>query len=466
MAISLAMITGQLTGQIEVSNNTLDYGKVAVWKNDTLVFSIKNRSATIAKLLPTYNPTTLLIGPKDIKPGQTADYKIVAYPAEKGYFEFRPTYYFSNSNNPVALVVKGTVGVFDDNALFQCPKLENKPAPPKPAYIKIQVVDEITNKPIYHSNIVVRGVGSEVSLEGSGTEIEANARKYTISVTAEGYLPKISNYIFTKNGDIVLVKLKPIVSNDEPEEKVVLEEEPIGSLHRDVLDTLSKKQAKQVVDLEEDITQKKEDKNVVEKVTQSEIKRNRLEKLTTEFANSNKPPQHVIILADVSFSMKRNGYLEELKTALIATMKTLRPIDSVSLITFSTRNVVLADHISARFLDSLNIVIGTIEAQGGTNAKIALKTAYGMADRYDNNTQIFLFTDGKFNTPGTSVNWYAEYSKERSLNKHYTLNIILFSNDETDYAFMQKVAINGKGGAFYINKWGIETLILEQLLNQ
>lgn len=453
MLLSLILIVGNLFSQIQVSKTVLDYGKVAIWKNDTLVFWIQNNNATPAKLLPTYNPTTLLIGPHEIAPGQKVTYKIVAYPSEKGNFEFRPSFFFSNSNAPIILVVKGAVNAFDDNALFQCPKLENTPTPAKSPFIKIKVIDENTGKPIYHSNIIVRGTSRELNLDGSSTEFEGLERKYTISVSAEGYNTKIGNYIFTKSGDVIVVQLKPVEQVEDLIEEQVY------------LDTFIHKQADFAKDEVQKTSEVKDkETKVLKEVPQTDLKRNKLEKLTNDFATSEKPPQHIIILADVSFSMKRNGYLEELKTALKGTMETLRPIDSVSLITFSTANVVLSDHVSVRFLDSLNRSINAIQAQGGTNAKIALKTAYGMADRYYNYTQIFLFTDGKFNAPGTSVNWYAEYAKQRSENKNYKLNIILFSNEETDYLFMQQVAFNGNGNAFYINKWGIETLILEQLL--
>ena len=51
------VVTSQLSyGQLKSNISALNYGKVEVWKNDTLYIEIKNRSNTPAELLPTYNP--------------------------------------------------------------------------------------------------------------------------------------------------------------------------------------------------------------------------------------------------------------------------------------------------------------------------------------------------------------------------------------------------------------------------
>lgn len=491
-------------GQIRVSQSTFDYGKVKVWKNDTFTFTVKNKGNTSAKLLPTYNPRVQLIGPASIAAGSEAEFKIVAYPRAKGYFEFNPKFYFNNSLESLNLTIKGNIKSFDESALYNCPKLQNDPIKFKHKQLKIEIRDSKTKRVIYHAQSELSNPFNNLIFNGGYGKINTFHGEYTISSQAEGYESRSIKIFFDDASDVFIMYLNPLADEEEMdddyeptsdetisledvnEEEEVQEEFIEKNDSTNALETNNNKKSilEKLLKTEDKVEENKEEKKpeVVEIVEEEEedkdeekeeIKEEQAEKkdpiqeMGEKLQKSELPPQHIIVLADVSFSMRRGGYIDDLKKSLQLTLQYLRPQDSLTIITFSTSNLVLADHIGAAQKDSIALAIEEIKARGGTNAKIALKSGYGVSKRYESKTsrtRILLFTDGQFNTPGTSQNWYANYVKENYAPKNYQLDILLFSARESDYRFLSPISEAGKGKTHYLGE--NLTLFLLKLLNE
>ena len=500
------LVLNAVSAQIKVSKSVFDYGKVEIWKNDTFSFVVENKGRQPARLLPTYNPRVQLIGPTTIPAGSEIEYKIVAYPRAKGFFEFQPTFYFSNSIESLNLTIRGKIKSFDESALYNCPKLQNDPVEFKPKQLKIEVRDDETKRVIYHAETKLSNAINDLVFNGGYGKVNTFHGEYNIYSQAEGYEPKSVQIIFDASKDRFVIFLKPLkdeldeevnyeptsketISLDHfkedqnPEKEETISEGQLGKesqkAKKSILEELLKKEEKtaeveasnEPEPLEIDKEETKEDfieeeKIAVEKEGVVE-KKDPVQELGEKLKNSELPPQHIIVLADVSFSMRRGGYLDDLKEALELTVQYLRPQDSLSIVTFSTSNIVLADHMGASDQDSILIAIRNIKARGGTNAKIALRSGYGIAKRYakeSNQTQLLLFTDGQFNTPGTSQNWYASYVRDNYLPKDYRLNILLFSERESDYKFLEPISSASGGATTYLN--GNTSEMLLRVLNR
>jgi len=430
-----------LSAQILPNSINLNYGKVNTWKNDTLEFYLTNKSNTTAKLLPTYSPYLLLLGPLEILPFAKVKYKIVAYPTVKGNFDFLYAYYFSNQQEPIRVSAIGYVKGFDELAMFECPKIEQVDKKPT-SFFNLKIVDSSSNKLIYHATTNITSYGNSINFEGPSLKLNTQIGLYDLTIAADGYLSKKEQINYIKSNEIFVIKMVPI-SEIPLIAEVLLNSFPDLNTITGVNEVILPKEIIKENEIQDLIISQN---SVI--ISNPNIETNINLDIAKEYQISGLPPQHIIILADVSFSMKRQGHLDALKLALNQTIIALRPIDSLSIITFSAQNTILADHISATFKDSLANAIQEIQAKGGTNAKIAMKSAYGLANYHKNefaNTNIIIFTDGKFNTPGVSNTWYASYANERFVAEKIPLNILLFSADEMDINFMDNISNNGGG---------------------
>ena len=469
--------------QIKLSASQLDYGKVNVWSNDTLTFKIFNQSNESARWLPTYNPRVQIIGPQVILPGQSAEYAVIAYPRVKGYFEFEPTLFFSNSNQAYTIKVKGLIKKFDDDALFQCPKLENEPIKVKEKYIRIEIRDSLTNKVIYHASSSLFNPMNTLDFDGGVNRIYTLYGAYQLKSSAEGYLTKTTRFDFDANNKLWIQYLVPYLVDEDSEEEFEYEQTSKETITLDGIEKENKRE-KELVTIHEEKQHKKQlimdsillkEDEAIEKraevvvqqdtfnIEDKKVKEDPIHRVGNEYMNGDQLPLHIIVLADVSFSMRRGGYLDDLKDALKLTLQYLRPQDSLTIITFSTSNIVLADHIGASQKDSINLAIEKIIARGGTNAKIALRSGYGVAHRYrseTSRTRLLLFTDGQFNTPGTSRNWYTQFVKENYLPKGYQLDILLFSKRQSDYDFLTPISSASSGKTYFLDE-DVATFLLQ-----
>lgn len=474
------LLTLSSNAQLRINATSLNYGKVEVWKNDTLKITIKNKANSEAKLLPTYNPNVELIGPRSIAPKSTQVYNVVAYPRTKGYFEFEPTFYFSNSNDPISFVVKGQIKRFDESALYQCPKLENEPKKFELPKIQIRVIDTFSGRIIYHAQSQLYNPLHRIQFDAGYTNIIAHFGDYRLKSYAEGYEPKEIAFLFDQKNQLVVIKLKPLESEDDLDE--IFEDKEgdefitLEDVNRDTTDQQEdvKEEIKEVV-IEEEIIEEIIPDVMVEldtiqkvEIKEEEPKLDPFLKLGDEYRNAKLKPQHLIILADVSYSMQRSGYLDGLKTALNKTIEQLRDVDSLTIITFSSTNTVLADHIGIAQRDSIQNAINAIKAKGGTNAKIAIKSAYGVAKRYESNgnaAHVILFTDGKFTTSGTSGSWYGNYVADKYVSSRIQLSVLSFSNSPSDLKFLNGISSKASGTTQFIDQ-NIELEVLQLLLSK
>lgn len=169
---------------------------------------------------------------------------------------------------------------------------------------------------------------------------------------------------------------------------------------------------------------------------------------------------NLILLLDVSASMRRPEKLPLLKTSLQKMLTHMRPEDQISIIVYSGSAEVIVEAVSASQITTIENAISNLSSSGGTKGKAALRKAYTLARRHyiaSGNNRIIMATDGYFDVPDLFN--LVESAREDNV----TLSVFSFGNlaqrkidDLTELA--------GKGGGNYqmINEANIDAALLSE----
>ena len=116
-------------------------------------------------------------------------------------------------------------------------------------------------------------------------------------------------------------------------------------------------------------------------------------------------PQNLVFLIDVSGSMFGSDRLDLVKRAFMLLLEELNPEDTVSLVTYASRDEVLLRGVPAANKVQIMETISSLEAGGSTNSAAGIQTAYQLAEEFateNSANRILMATDGDFNVGITS----------------------------------------------------------------
>lgn len=178
---------------------------------------------------------------------------------------------------------------------------------------------------------------------------------------------------------------------------------------------------------------------------------------TEEYSANN-----VVFLVDVSGSMAKDGKMELLKASIIELLSNLRPIDRMSLVSYSTGAEVLLPSTSALNQDSIIKILMSLEAGGASAGKKGLKVAYKEARKNfikDGNNMVIIATDGGFDDlDGMRL------TVSRGRMSDIKLSVIGLRNRDKTVGSMKKLAEMGKGNYIHINSFSdSKTYLLEEI---
>jgi Ca-activated chloride channel homolog len=117
------------------------------------------------------------------------------------------------------------------------------------------------------------------------------------------------------------------------------------------------------------------------------------------------PPSNLVFLIDASGSMDMPNRLPLVKAAFQMLVKNLRPIDTVSIVTYGGNVAVWLQPTSGAEKQKITQSIEELSAAGDTPGESAIKMAYRLAKNTfirDGNNRVILATDGDFNVGETS----------------------------------------------------------------
>jgi Ca-activated chloride channel family protein len=159
-----------------------------------------------------------------------------------------------------------------------------------------------------------------------------------------------------------------------------------------------------------------------------------------------------VFLIDVSASMKEENKIEDLKQALKNLIAFLRPIDSVSIITYSSFAALAVEAKSAKETELFNSIIDTIKAKGQTSGRRAILEAYTICSKhyqYKANNQIILITDGAFSIVKSDEEKLTVYKRHG-----IKMSVLAIKPERTDYKSLKKIAKLSGGNILVANEPG------------
>ncbi len=164
-------------------------------------------------------------------------------------------------------------------------------------------------------------------------------------------------------------------------------------------------------------------------------------------------PANLVFLIDVSGSMQSPDRLMRLQTAFQMLVETLKPTDTVSIVTYADGSRVVLEPTAASDKERITRAINSLQAGGGTNGGDGLLTAYRLAEenfRKDGVNRIFLGTDGDFNIGATGDEDLLKLV-ERKRKFGVFLSVLGVGMGNYNDGMMQTIAQNGNGVAAYID---------------
>lgn len=179
-----------------------------------------------------------------------------------------------------------------------------------------------------------------------------------------------------------------------------------------------------------------------------------------EMSLDQSPPSHLVLLLDVSASMKKPEKLPLLRDAFLNILAIMRPADLISIITYSGEPKVALAALSAAQADSISYTIQALNSKGDTKTGKALKKAYELANQtfiHQGNNRIILATDGGFEIKDL-YKLTDKYATEKlPLSVFYFGKLPLYKKRELDL-----LARKGYGNCSYISgENGIQALLRE-----
>ena len=180
------------------------------------------------------------------------------------------------------------------------------------------------------------------------------------------------------------------------------------------------------------------------------------------------PPANFVFLIDASGSMDMANRLPLLKAAFQMLVKNLRPIDTVSIVTYGGSVGIWLQPTSGAEKEKIIKSIEELEAGGDTNGGAAIMTAYKLAESTfikGGINRVILATDGDFNVGITSEKALDDLiTKERQTGVYLTCLGVGMGNFKDSK--LETLAKRGNGNYAYIDDIGEAEKVLVKELTQ
>jgi len=166
-----------------------------------------------------------------------------------------------------------------------------------------------------------------------------------------------------------------------------------------------------------------------------------------------RPRANLVLLIDTSGSMAPENRLPLLKNAFRMLIDTLRPEDTVGIVTYAGQAQVALDPTKIAEKHKIIEAIDRLQAGGSTAGAAGIEQAYRIAEAGFDKTavnRVILATDGDFNvgiTNHAELKGFIERKRETGI----YLSILGVGHDNYNDALMQALAQNGNGVAAYVD---------------
>ena len=174
-------------------------------------------------------------------------------------------------------------------------------------------------------------------------------------------------------------------------------------------------------------------------------------------------PNNLIILLDVSVSMKKSNKLPILKESISHFLNIMRPEDKISLIAYSGKSQVLVSGASKTEKKYIIDTLNKVSSSGGSDLYSALQEAYRIGEENfikNGNNKIIIASDGIFGVDLNITKLVSEKTK-----KEFSLSVFHYSttDEEVNIKLLKNLAETGKGSyrVIYNNQEAIDAMMIE-----
>ena len=382
-----------------VDKHVHDFGKVNFWKNDTAYFMLRNEGKSDMIFLPTfYNEKfQLLLPDKRLAPGSSGRLGVIFYSEKAGSFSEYIEIYHSLSPDPIKLWLKGNIKQFHPDAMMRCPTVNSGGEDNRIAKVfTIEVRDLATDEILDPDMVAVHDQKArKIKLYGAHRffEMEAVSGYYKFSAKKKTYNDYEANVLLepTQSKFIVYMTKDEEDHRDTPEVPVVVYEPPIISADPEPYHEHPDTTVYHVPEPgpDEPLFPPDVDPPNIEIPPVNE------DSLDIKIYKLN----NIILVVDVSTSMKRDAKMDKLKDAVAYLVDGLRSADKVGVISFSDQAATVQEPGLLTEKDSVKARVARIKVGGGTNGGAAIQSAYALSGNNfveDGNNQIIIATDGIF----------------------------------------------------------------------
>ncbi|MDP6908189.1 MAG: VWA domain-containing protein, partial [Flavobacteriales bacterium] len=187
-----------------------------------------------------------------------------------------------------------------------------------------------------------------------------------------------------------------------------------------------------------------------------------------EFSVERYRPNNVLLLLDVSGSMKEDGKMTQLKSSIRRMIMMLRNVDVLTMIAYNSSSWEVLPPTFVKDNRSMVELVDSLQPYGYTNGVKGMEAAYESLHSQlikGGNNQLIIATDGKFNSSNFSERDAVQLVKANS-DKGIVLSIIGFGEDKEATKLMRKLAKEGNGSFLQINKNEDPTELLAEEIKQ
>ena len=173
-----------------------------------------------------------------------------------------------------------------------------------------------------------------------------------------------------------------------------------------------------------------------------------------EFSTEKFKLNNVLLLMDVSGSMKDDDKMGQLKNAVRRMIMMLREVDVLTLIAYNSTSWQVLPPTPVKNNEAIVALVDSLQPTGYTNGVKGMESAYkSLFDQLitDGNNQMIIATDGKFNSSKFSEKDAIDLVRTNS-DKGIILSIIGFGEDREAIKLMRRLAKEGNGSFLQINK--------------
>ncbi len=165
------------------------------------------------------------------------------------------------------------------------------------------------------------------------------------------------------------------------------------------------------------------------------------------------PPLNLTFLIDVSGSMSGESRLGLAKYALHQLVSELRPVDKISIVTYSDNIQVLLDSVKGDDKNTILAAISKLVAAGSTNGGAGIQKAYQLALKNHQNqglSRVVLSTDGDFNVGIVDPEQLTQYVSDQAKEGIY-LTVHGYGMGNFHDELLEKITNGGNGNYTYID---------------